>query len=102
MDHTLHRVATKEREEIKGTTKMARRLSKEGGNHLERESNRGQWKALMEGYILQWMDKALVKGERVGGGGGAAPFLGEANARRPRGLCHARAGWPAGSPMKPL
>ena len=42
MDQTLHRVATKEREEIKGTTKqkMARRHNKEGGNHLEQESNR--------------------------------------------------------------
>ena len=41
MDQTLHRVATKEREEVKGTTKkMARRHSKEGGNHLEQESNR--------------------------------------------------------------
>ena len=42
MDQTLHRVATKEKEEIKRTTnqKMARRHSKEGGNHLEQESNR--------------------------------------------------------------
>ena len=42
MDQTLHRVATKEREEIKGTTKqkMARRHNREGGNHLEQESNR--------------------------------------------------------------
>ena len=42
MDQTLHRVATKEREEIKGMTKqkMARRHNKEGGNHLEQESNR--------------------------------------------------------------
>ena len=42
MDQTLHRVATMEREEMKGTTKqkMARRDSKEGGNHLEQESNR--------------------------------------------------------------
>ena len=39
---TLHRVATKEREEIKSTTmqKMARRHNKEGGNHLDQESNR--------------------------------------------------------------
>ena len=37
MDQTLRRVATKEREEIKGTAKqkMARRHNKEGGNHLE-------------------------------------------------------------------
>ena len=85
-----------EKEEIMGTTKqkMARRHNKEGGNHLEQESNgqrtmegikeelypavdgqslgerwnrkatdRGQWKALVEGYILQWMDKAKVKGD---------------------------------------
>ena len=41
MDQTLHRVTTKEREEIKRTTKqkMARRHSKEGGNHLDQESN---------------------------------------------------------------
>ena len=38
----LHRVATKEREEIKRTTKqkMARRHNKEGGNYLDKESNR--------------------------------------------------------------
>ena len=42
VDQTQHRVATKEREEIKKTTKqkMARRHNKEGGNHLEQESNR--------------------------------------------------------------
>ena len=35
-------MATKEREEIKGTTKqkMARRHNMEGGNHLKQESNR--------------------------------------------------------------
>ena len=42
MDPTLHRVPTKEREKIKRTTKqkMARRHNKEGGHHLEQESNR--------------------------------------------------------------
>ena len=42
MDQRLHKVATKEREEIKRTTKqkMARRHDKERGNHLEQESNR--------------------------------------------------------------
>ena len=42
MDQTLHRVATNEREEIKGTTKqkMARRHNKLGGNRLDQESNR--------------------------------------------------------------
>ena len=48
MDQTLHRVSTKEREEIKRTTmqKMARRHNKEGGDHLEQESHR---KKTMEG-----------------------------------------------------
>ena len=42
MDQTLNRVATKEKEEIKRTSKhkMAKRHNKEGGNHLEQESNR--------------------------------------------------------------
>ena len=42
MDQTLHGVATKEREEIKRTTKqkMARRHNREGGNHLDQENNR--------------------------------------------------------------
>ena len=42
MDQMLHRLVTKEREEIKWTTKQktARRHNKEGGNHLEQESNR--------------------------------------------------------------
>ena len=42
MDQVLHRVATKEREEIKGTTKqkMARQHMKEEGNPLEQERNR--------------------------------------------------------------
>ena len=70
----LHRVATKEREEIKRTTwqTMARRRNKEGGNYLERESNRQRtmedrdWRGGGGGggYIPQWMDKAQVKGER--------------------------------------
>ena len=42
MDQTLHRVATKEREEIEWTTKqkMARPHKREAGNHLDYESNR--------------------------------------------------------------
>ena len=42
MDKTLHRVATKEREEIKRTTKqkMARRHNRERENHLDQEGNR--------------------------------------------------------------
>ena len=42
MDQSLHTVATKETEEIKRTTKqkIARRHNKQGGSHLEQESNR--------------------------------------------------------------
>ena len=60
MDQTLHRVSTMEREEMKGTTKqkMARRHNREGGITWNRKAtDRRQWKTLMEGYILQWMDK---------------------------------------------
>ena len=41
MDSTLHSVATKEREEIKGPIgqKMARQPGKEGLNNLEQKSN---------------------------------------------------------------
>ena len=61
MDQTLHRVATKESEEIKRTImqKMARRHNKEGANHLEQESIRQRtMKDFDRGYIRQWMDKA--------------------------------------------
>ena len=42
VDQTLHKVATKEREEIMSTTKqkMARRNNKEGGTHMDQENNR--------------------------------------------------------------
>ena len=55
----MHRVATKEREKIKRTTKlkMARRHNR-GWNHPRKATDKRQWKTLMEGYILQWMDKA--------------------------------------------
>ena len=38
----MHRVATKEREQIKRTTKqnMARQHNKEGTNHVDQESNK--------------------------------------------------------------
>ena len=36
---------------------------KEGTTWSRKATDRGPWKALMEGYILQWMDKAEVKGE---------------------------------------
>ena len=34
-----------------------------GGRWNRNATDRGQWKTLMEGYILQWMDKAKVEGE---------------------------------------
>ena len=57
----LHRVATKEREEIKRTTmqKVARRHSKERGNHLEQESNRQKAMEDIDGGLHPaLMDKA--------------------------------------------
>ena len=65
VDQTLHKVATKERKEVKGTTKqkMARRHSKEGGIYLEQESNRQK--------ILEGIDGRLypvVEGQRLGEG----------------------------------
>ena len=58
MDQTLHRVATKEREEIKGTTKqiMARRHNKEGGNHLEQERNRQKTMEDIDGGLRRAVD----------------------------------------------
>ena len=58
MDYALHRVATKEREEIKGTTKqkMARRHNKEGGNHLEQESNRQKTMEGIDGRLHSAVD----------------------------------------------
>ena len=37
---------------------------KEGTTWNRKATDRRQWNTLAEGYILQWMDKALVKGER--------------------------------------
>ena len=53
VDQTLHGVATKEREEIKRTTrqKMARRQNKEGGNHLEQESSRRRAMEYIDGGL---------------------------------------------------
>ena len=58
MDHTLHRVATKEREEIKGTTKqkIARRHWKEG-NHLEQESIRQKTTECIDGGLRPAVDE---------------------------------------------
>ena len=54
VDRTLYKVATKEREEIKGTTKqkMARRRNKEGGNHLEQECKRQRTMEGIDGGLL--------------------------------------------------
>ena len=57
----LLRVTTKEREEIKRMTKqkMADYITEKKGTTWIRKATDGrQWKTLMEGYILQWMDKA--------------------------------------------
>ena len=58
MDQTLRRVATKEREEIKRTTKKMARRHNKGITWIRKATDRRQWKALTESYILQWMDKA--------------------------------------------
>ena len=65
MDCTLHRVVTKEGEEIKRTTKqkMARRHSKEGGNHIEQESNRQRTKEGTDGGLHPVVDEQSL-GER--------------------------------------
>ena len=71
MDQTLHRVATKEREEIKGMTKQktARRLNKEGGNHLEQESNRQRTMEGIDGGLHPAVDgQCLSEGEGEGEG----------------------------------
>ena len=67
MDHTLYRVATKKREEIKRTTKqqMARRHNKEGGDHMEQEGDRQK--------AMEDIDRGLhpaVDGQSVGEGEG--------------------------------
>ena len=62
----MHRVATKEREEIKRTTmqKTARRHNKEGGNHLEQESNRQRTMEGIDGGLYSVVDgQSLGEGE---------------------------------------
>ena len=61
----LHRVATKEREEIKGTTmqKIARRHNKEEGNHLEQEGNRQRTMEDIDGGLHPAVDGQSL-GER--------------------------------------
>ena len=54
----MHRVATKESKELKGTTKqkMARRHSKEGGNYLEQESSTQWTTGNIDGGLLSVVD----------------------------------------------
>ena len=65
MDQTLHREATKEREEIKGMTKqkMASRHNKEGVNHLDQESNRQRTMEGIDGGLYPAVDGQIL-GER--------------------------------------
>ena len=65
MDQPLHRVAIKEREEIKKTTKqkMARQHNKEGGNHLEQESNKQRTMEDIDGGLHPEVDGQSL-GER--------------------------------------
>ena len=60
LDQTLHRVATKERLEIKRTCRRCQDdiIWKEGTTWNRAATDRRQWKTSMEGYILQWVDKA--------------------------------------------
>ena len=61
----LHRVATKKREEIKRTTKqkMARQHNKEGGNHLDQESNRQKTMEVIDKGLHPTVDRQSL-GER--------------------------------------
>ena len=63
MDQTLHRVATKEREEIKTNQKMARLHNKDGGNHQEQESNRQKTMEDIDGGLHPAVDGQSL-GER--------------------------------------
>ena len=56
--------------EIKDKVKIRARwkdgiAKKEGTTCNTKATDSRQWKALLEGYILQWMDKAQVKGEKI-------------------------------------
>ena len=65
MDQTLHRVAAKEKEEIKRTTmqKMARRHHKEGGNPLDQKSHRQKAGQYIDGGLHPAVDGQSL-GER--------------------------------------
>ena len=77
----LHRVATKEREEVKRTTKqkMTRRHNKEGGHHLKQESNRQR--------TTEDIDRGLhpaVDGQSLGLGGLGPKSVGRSRVREGR------------------
>ena len=65
MDQTLDNVATKEREEIKMTAeqKKARRHNKEGGTHLDQESNSQKTMEDIDGGLHPAVDEQSL-GER--------------------------------------
>ena len=66
MDQTLHRVATKEREEIKGKTKhkMARRHNNQGGKHVDQESNRQKTMEDIDGGLHPAVDGQSKTGKQ--------------------------------------
>ena len=68
VDQTLYRVATKEREEIKGMTKqkMARWHNREGGDHLDYEGNRQTTMEDIDGGLHPAVDgQSLDKDEEL-------------------------------------
>ena len=54
----MHRVTAKEREEVESRRWQDDITEKEGTTWIRKATDRRRWKTLMEGYILQWMDKA--------------------------------------------
>ena len=66
VDQTLHGVATKERKEVKGTTKQkkARQHIKEGGNHQEQENNRQTTMEDNDGGLHPAVDGQSLGGRR--------------------------------------
>ena len=71
---TRCKVATKEREEIKGTIKqkMARRHNKERGNHLDQETSRQKAMGDIDGRL-----HPAVDGQSLGEGEGGATDRGQ-------------------------
>ena len=48
---------------MRGKRSRGQPTRKERTTWIRKATDRGQWKALMEGYILQWINKAQAKGE---------------------------------------